>query len=174
LNGSETKLLDGFTFVLGIFLGALCATGAAVSARFLDHSEPHVAAEAHDTLALAERLEPVGQVVLLGDEALAALAPPPAAAPATPAAPLTGPEVFNQACFTCHAPSSVIPGAPLLGDAAAWAPRVAQGLAVLQEHALNGFQGNSAVPMPAKGGRVDLSDDEVRAAVEYMVSQLPQ
>ena len=171
MSGSDKRLFDGFTFVLGIFVGALCATAAAVTADILDHSAPAIVAEEHEVLALEERLGPVGEVLLLGDEALAALAPPPAAAPARVDTVLSGPQVFNEACYLCHAPPGV-PGAPVVGDAAAWEPRVAQGMDVLQDHALNGYQGAAGF-MPAKGGRVDLSDDEVRSAVEYMISQLP-
>jgi cytochrome c5 len=61
----------------------------------------------------------------------------------------------------------------VLGDAAAWAPRIAQGIETLNNHALNGFQGAAGV-MPPKGGRVDLSDGEIIAAVEYMVEQARQ
>ena len=48
--------------------------------------------------------------------------------------------------------------------------RIAQGMDVLKEHAIKGYQG-SAGYMPAKGGRTDLSDEEVANAVEYMVSE---
>ena len=48
------------------------------------------------------------------------------------------------------------------------APRIAKGKEVLYEHALKGYQGSSGV-MPAKGGRADLSDDLVKAAVDHMV-----
>ena len=47
---------------------------------------------------------------------------------------------------------------------------IAQGMDVLKDHAINGYTG-SAGYMPAKGGRVDLSDDEVAAAVDYMVAE---
>ena len=58
----------------------------------------------------------------------------------------------------------------LFADAEAWAPRIEQGLDVLKEHAIKGYQG-SAGYMPAKGGRTDLSDEEVANAVDYMVSE---
>ena len=63
-----------------------------------------------------------------------------------------------------------IGGAPVLGDAEAWAPRIAQGMDILKDHAIKGFQG-SAGYMPAKGGRVDLSDEEVANAVDYMIAE---
>ena len=78
-----------------------------------------------------------------------------------------GAAIYQQACVACHATG--VAGAPKLGDKAAWAPRIAQGIEVLQQHAINGYQGSTGV-MPAKGGRADLSDDAVKAAVEYMVS----
>jgi cytochrome c5 len=116
-------------------------------------------------------LAPIGRVALIGDAELAAAAAAVAAAPSPVDTVLSGPQVFNEACYLCHAPPGV-PGAPVVGDAAAWEPRIAQGIEVLREHALNGYQGEAGF-MPAKGGRMDLSDDEVISAVEYMLEQLP-
>lgn len=116
--------------------------------------------------AVSERIKPAAQVSLPGDEAAAgavASTAPEAAAPVT--AKLTGEQVYNTACFACH--GAGVGGAPKLGDAAAWSPRLAQGVATLNKHALEGFQGQTGV-MPAKGGRVDLSDDEIIAAVKFM------
>lgn len=78
-----------------------------------------------------------------------------------------GKQTFDTVCFVCH--KTGVAGAPKFGDKAAWAPRVKKGLATLEKHALHGFTGNSGT-MPAKGGRTDLSDDAVKAAVKYMVS----
>ncbi|HEY0060995.1 MAG TPA: c-type cytochrome [Telluria sp.] len=97
--------------------------------------------------------------------------PAPAAAPAA-AAPasepakvaIDGEKVFNAGCVACH--GAGIAGAPKLGDKAAWAPRIKQGTAVLYEHAIKGYQGKAGM-MPAKGG-LNASDDEVKAAVDYM------
>ncbi|GAB2719670.1 c-type cytochrome [Halomonas garicola] len=55
-------------------------------------------------------------------------------------------------------------GAPKRGDADAWAPRQEKGIDTLYDHAINGFQA-----MPPKGGQVSLSDDDVKAAVDYML-----
>ena len=106
------------------------------------------------------------RVLLPGDPAAAgavAMVVPEAAAPV--AAKLTGEQVYNTACFACH--GAGVGGAPKLGNAADWKPRLAQGTATLNKHALEGFQGQAGV-MPAKGGRVDLSDDEIIAAVKFM------
>ena len=67
----------------------------------------------------------------------------------------------------CHTPGAA--GAPKLGDAAAWGPRVAQGNDVLYDHAINGYMGQAGM-MPPKGGRPDIADDDVKAAVDYMVN----
>jgi len=79
-----------------------------------------------------------------------------------------GEAVFKNACIACH--GAGVAGAPKIGDKAAWADRVAKGLDTLQDHALHGFKGNSGF-MPPKGGRMDLSDEDVKAAVAYMVSE---
>ena len=102
--------------------------------------------------------------------AAAALAPAtpsaaPAAAPATASAD-TGKALFSSTCVACH--GAGIAGAPKVGDKASWAPRIAQGNAVLYEHALKGFQGKAGV-MPPKGGS-SAPDADVKAAVDYMVA----
>jgi cytochrome c len=84
------------------------------------------------------------------------------------AAKLTGEQVYNAACFACHGTGAG--GAPKLGDAAAWRTRTAQGKPTLHKHAVEGYQG-AAGYMPPKGGRVDLSDDEIIAAVDFIVGQ---
>lgn len=78
-----------------------------------------------------------------------------------------GTEVYEGACKACH--GAGLAGAPKAGDAAAWAPRIAQGKATLYDHALKGFSGKAGV-MPAKGGRTDLSDDLIKQAVDHMVA----
>lgn len=93
----------------------------------------------------------IGAMVMASGQALAA----------------TGEEVYNKACFACH--KAGVAGAPRIGDKDAWAPRIAQGMDVLKKHAIEGFKGNTGVMLP-KGGRADLSDDDVKAAVEYMVN----
>jgi len=78
-----------------------------------------------------------------------------------------GKKIFTDTCSVCHGQG--IAGAPKFGDKALWAPRVAQGVDVLYQHALNGFQGKGGL-MPPKGGNTSLSDAEVKAAVDYMVA----
>ena len=118
---------------------------------------------------IASRIKPFGEVYMPGEEqAASAPTAQTIAEPEPVAAAMSGPQVYNTACLACH--GAGIGGAPVPGDAEAWTARIAQGMDVLKDHAINGFQG-SAGYMPAKGGRVDLSDEEVASAVEYMVSE---
>ncbi|NMG31985.1 c-type cytochrome [Aromatoleum evansii] len=75
-----------------------------------------------------------------------------------------GKTVYTQICRACHATG--VAGAPVLGDRNAWAPRIVAGTDALLASALRGKGG-----MPPKGGNAGLTDAQVRAAVEYMVSQ---
>ncbi len=75
-----------------------------------------------------------------------------------------GKKTYDGACGVCH--GAGVAGAPKLGDKEAWAPRIAAGNDTMYTTALKGKGA-----MPAKGGRADLSDDDVKAAVDYMVSQ---
>ena len=73
-----------------------------------------------------------------------------------------GYSVYNINCKKCH--DKGLMGAPKLGNKTEWAPRIAKGIPVLQEHAIKGYKG-----CPAKGGKGSLKVDDVKAAVEYMV-----
>ena len=96
--------------------------------------------------------------------AAAAAAPAPTeAAPAATAA-VDGKKIYDTSCMACHAAG--VAGAPKLGDKAAWAPRIAQGMDTLHQHAVNGIRA-----MPPKGTCMTCSDADLAAAVDYMVSQ---
>jgi len=112
---------------------------------------------------VAERIAPVGSIAV-GNAAEVV----EAVVPAANAANVDGKSVYESSCVACHA--SGVAGAPKLGDTGAWADRIAQGLDVLQEHAIKGYQGGAGY-MPPKGGNAALGDDEVKAAVEYMVGE---
>ena len=167
--------MNVFSAVLGVLIAiALVLIGIS---RLVD-SGPKGARDTDDPLMQAsaqERIKPFGLVAVAGENnmalAIKQTAVPIAGAPAPAAGaaqPTDGKSVFESACIACH--GSGLAGAPKIGDKAAWAPRIAQGMATLEKHALGGFQGSKGV-MPAKGGRTDLPDDAVRAAVEYLASQ---
>ena len=109
--------------------------------------------------AIAERLAPVGQLCLQGQDCGTAAAP---AASASSGGDIDGAGIYNNICMACHETGAA--GAPIRGDEEAWAERTEQGFATLLDHAINGIGA-----MPAKGGNPNLSDQEVEAAVAYMV-----
>ena len=96
-----------------------------------------------------------------------AAAAPAASAPAA-AENVVGKATYGKTCSLCHAAN--VAGAPKPGDKADWAPRIAQGMDVLYKHALEGYTGAKG-QMPARGGAATLSDDDVKATVDYMVDQ---
>src|SRR5215212_10398772 len=75
----------------------------------------------------------------------------------------SGQQTFAQVCSSCHQSGAM--GAPKFGSKADWAPRIKKGKQTLYTHAINGFKA-----MPPKGGQPSLSDADVKAAVDYMVS----
>lgn len=101
-------------------------------------------------------------------EAAAPEAAAPAEGTAVAAAGLDGKKIYGNVCSMCHAAG--VAGAPKPGDKADWGPRIAQGNDVLYKHAIEGFTGAKGM-MPARGGSAKLSDDEVKAAVDFMVAQ---
>lgn len=102
--------------------------------------------------------------------AAAAPAPaaPAAAAPAAPAAPQAaavnpaGEKLYKSVCFACHATG--VANAPKFGDKAAWEPYIKTGMDAMVKVAMQGKP-----PMPPKGGAANASEDDIRAAVQYMV-----
>ena len=79
-----------------------------------------------------------------------------------------GKNIHDSACKICH--GSGVAGAPVTGNSDDWQERIKQGKALIYQHALEGFQGDSGV-MPAKGGQAQLDDDAVKAAVDYMLEK---
>jgi cytochrome c5 len=161
----DKKFFDTFMLVLGILIGI--AVVLYVLARIVasNTQEKHVLADPASQAAVAERIAPVAKVAIAGEDN-SALAPVQQAA-AAPAEDLAGEAVFNMACMACH--GAGVAGAPKVGDKANWGPRIAQGDATLHKHAIEGYQGKAGF-MPPKGGRVDLSDQSIINAVEFMVA----
>lgn len=95
---------------------------------------------------------------------------PQAAAPqaAAPADAALGEGIYKKTCALCHAAG--VGGAPKVGDAADWGKRGEQGMDVLYKHAMEGFTGEKGM-MPPRGGSTNLTDEEVKAAVDFMVAK---
>jgi len=105
--------------------------------------------------AMSERLAPAGEVTLVGDVASA-----PAAG--NGGGSRSGGDVYNTSCKTCH--GSGMGGAPKFGAPDHWTARIEKGMDTLYTSAISGFQG-----MPPKGLCMDCSDDELKAAVDYII-----
>jgi cytochrome c5 len=163
---TDRRFIDTFSIVIGALV-AVSMVLFIVSRIVATRTQlSYVNEYPEDAAAVAQRIKPFGSVGLPGDDQ--SHAAELAVAPAPVAAPLSGPQVYNQVCMACHAQG--IGGAPKIGDKGLWGPRIAQGANTLHEHALKGYQGKAGV-MPQKGGRVDLSDKEIADAVDYMVAQ---
>lgn len=163
MSTHDQSFFNVFMIVIGALIGV--ALALVVLARTIA-SNTQVAWQQDDPRNIAlvdERIQPVGRVSLPGDAAAAQAVAVATAAPA--AARLTGEQVYNTACFACH--GAGVGGAPKRGDSADWGARNAQGRSTLNKHALEGFQGKKGY-MPPKGGRADLSDDEIIDAVGFM------
>ena len=124
--------------------------------------------EAYQDEVLA-RISPIGRVALPGAELEPTESVAAEVVAVVPVATqLSGPQVYNAACVPCHGPG--VAGAPKLGSPTDWAPRIAQGLDLVRQHALQGYQGDTGY-MPPKGGRIDLSDEEIVGAINYMLEE---
>lgn len=134
--------------------------------KFAEPAAPAGGASAPATTAAAEPAAPAAPAAASAQVAAATPAPAPApGAKAEPAAAAAGaePALYKQICFTCHAAS--VAGAPKVGDKAAWAPRIAQGIDGLTASAIKGKGA-----MPPKGGAMSASDADIKAVVAYMVN----
>ena len=161
----DRAFFKNFTIVL-IILVVLMATFMILGLSFggFKESPEKISAE------VMKNTEPVAKVQMEGDEPEV-----PAAEENTEMVAASegggddaGKKTYDGICVACH--GSGIPNIPQLGAAAAWAPRIEQGIDILYEHAIVGYMGKSGMPMPAKGGNPALSDEEVKAAVDYIVS----
>lgn len=149
----------------GNFLGVLGALVVlAIIFFFIAHS---VIDSDGPTEAMMERatenIKPVGEVYITGESEPPEM--PVVVASTEPAAakePMSGEQVYNQSCMGCHGTGAA--GAPKFGDAGSWAPHIAKGMDTLFKHAISGFNA-----MPPRGTCGSCSDDEIKAAVEYMV-----
>ena len=164
----DQKFFDVYSIVIGV-LAAFALAVLVLSLKMADLTQGVYTRDvAEYQAAVNSRIEPLGQVYLSGEHHESSAPKIETATAAEPvAAALSGPQVYNEACIACH--GSGIGGAPVLGDAAAWTDRIAKGNDTLEQHAIGGFTGVGY--MPPKGGRMDLSDQEIIDAVTYMIGE---
>lgn len=168
MSKQDSQFFNIFSLVLGILILIAILLFALARVVGKNTKSAHVLTDPK-YLAEVESNLTTGRVAVAGrDNSALAIVPAAGAVVAELAIPTDGPGVYEQVCGACHL--NGIGGAPKSSDRAAWAPRIAQGKDTLYKHAIEGYNGKQGV-MPAKGGRVDLSDDLVKAAVDYMVAK---
>lgn len=168
MSSDDQKNIDLILLTIGVLIGV--AVGLFVIARDVNNEnmERMQRIDARYQAAVDQRIAPFGEVVKDG-EIVADPAVEAVVAAEEAKVLLTGPQVYNQACLACH--GGGIAGAPKTGEAADWTARIAKGRDMLNSNAINGFMGDKGM-MPAKGGAVTLSDEEVIAAVDYLIEQV--
>ena len=170
MRNYDLEFLKKFSVMIGFL--ALLALGLLLGAWWIHKSQP---VEVPDNVirSVEARIAPVG-AVYAGSTGAAAQAAAAAAAAAAASAnvaydgTLDGSVIFNNLCGSCH--TSGVGGAPTMARAD-WTARIAQGMDLLHQHAIEGFTGNSGI-MPAKGGNPALTDEQVIATVDWMVENL--
>jgi len=165
----DTHFINIFSLVIGVLIAIVIALFVLARNVASHTQEQQVLVEAQYLKSVSGRIQPFAHEAVAGQDnaALAIKADTGAAATGgTGAIPKDGAAVFQATCSACH--GAGIAGAPKAGDRAAWEPRIAKGKDALYQHALQGFQGTAGV-MPPKGGRVDLPDDLIKAAVDHML-----
>ncbi|MGE5626244.1 MAG: c-type cytochrome [Bacillota bacterium] len=160
----DQHFYDTFILVLGILVAF--AIGMYYLANSIAKDSPGAYEKGSPTeeQLIDQRLAPMSEVQIAGDAKSQMAATPTAAPSAGGSSAKTGKEIWEGTCSACHGTGAL--GAPKIGDKAAWAPRIAKGMDVLKQHALKGFN-----QMPAHGGNMSLSDDDVVKALEYMLGQ---
>lgn len=172
ISKSDQNFLRQFSMV--IFFLVLVALVLIVLAWHIYSNAPrdHVSGAEQVT---RERIEPVAGVYA-GNTGRAAMQAAQEAAAKAAAAQVAyggttdGKTIYGKLCHSCH--TAGVAGAPKLGNKADWAPRIAQGINTLIQHAENGYTGPDGYHMPARGGNPSLSDKQVAATVKWMVSQV--
>lgn len=108
-----------------------------------------------------EQAAAVKQTMEAGAASAATAAATAGNAPAS-TAPVDGGQIYNTYCAICH--KLGMNAAPKYGNKALWAKRIAQGRETMYSNAINGLRG-----MPPRGGFAQLTDEEIKASVDYMV-----
>ena len=113
---------------------------------------------------IIERIAPAGSVCVVGDSCAGSLGMASSAGNSGSQDPE---QTYNTYCVACH--GSGANNSPIMGDAAAWQPRLEKGMDILYQSAINGFNNNA---MPAKGLCMSCSDEDVMATVDFLLAPL--
>jgi len=173
-RGGSTDLTDDEVHRAVVYLANLAGAGwkepaPTATASAAPATAPAATAEASNATtatAPAAAVSATAAAPAATATAASAAAAPPSTASATTTASAdaaNGKAVYDETCHVCHATG--LAGSPKFGDKAAWAPRIATGIDALHKAAINGLNA-----MPPRGGNASLSDAQVKAAVDYMVS----
>jgi len=171
LTKSDQSFMRSFSLLIA-GLGVLTLLLIVGAWLIYDHEPKEV--NPQTTAQVAERIAPVG-AVYAGDTGRAAMQAAQEAATKAAASQVAyggstdGKTIYDNLCHSCH--TAGVAGAPKLGDKANWGPRIAQGIDTLVKHAIDGFKGPDGNMMPAKGGNPALTDEQVKAAVHWIVDQ---
>lgn len=174
---TDRKFFDTFMLVLGILVVVTIAIYVLASWISGRTQAVHLRDDPAFQQRIVERIQPVGQAAIAGRDNSGLRDPGGVAPAAMAAAPATtdrtvdldGEAVYKAACTACH--GAGIAGAPKTGDQGAWVSRLEQGMDTLVRQAIEGFQGDAGY-MPPRGGHSNLSDEQVRDAVQHMVDAL--
>jgi cytochrome c5 len=172
MNTEEDALFVRNFSVILVFVVAV-GLAAFVLAKLVNQGYEDM--QVDDDVVIAERLAPIGSVNIGEPFIIAAGGAPTVAATTESTAAIDsaptdpGKATYGKICFACH--DAGVGGAPKLGDALAWAGRSEKGFEMMVSNAINGFTGELGIMAP-KGGLPSLTDDEVKAAVQYMLDAL--
>ncbi|WP_404401101.1 cytochrome c5 family protein [Idiomarina seosinensis] len=106
--------------------------------------------------AIEKRIKPIGQHYVAGESS---------DQQASADGPRSGEDIYNTYCSACH--TSGVMGSPKINNAADWEPRLEQGMETVLRHAVEGYNA-----MPPKGTCSDCSEDEIQAAIDYMIADI--
>ncbi len=148
---------DFWKFFSGLVATLVCVTVVLFVVANAIGAKPKKPEAAMEAKAIAERIKPVGEVTVASGDVMNAVI-------STANAADKGKSIYESTCVACH--GAGIAGAPKFGDKGAWGPRIAKGVDGLYQTALKGKGA-----MPAKGGNTGLKDEDVKAAVDYIVSK---
>ncbi len=153
-----------FTGILGILI-AITVVLFIIAQNIVENDpkwdDPRVAQTIQQRIAPVGKLNTSGAPIEVSEAGTVSLISEAQAAPDYG----SGEKVYNMVCQACH--STGVLNSPKLGDPAGWGPRLDKSKDVLYESVLKGLN-----LMPPKGGRPDLSDEQVRMAVDYMLDSL--